>query len=229
MVLAVSEPVNAIDSTVNGRTYSFASFTPTGDSLLVLITEVTGTGIDLLDPSDDETFTWIERVMVGGASTRFAIWTSQMAVSPGANVVDINTHADDEGTGCMGQLFEVTGHDTTTPHVQSQGNDTGLSSTDPNWTPASALNTNNCYLGCVFNSDATPNIDPPTSWTELTDEGHFTPSTGMEAAYRVNGETGTTITWGASSTLWRVLGIEIAVASAAIPIISLITAPYTPT
>lgn len=62
---------------------------------------------------------------------------------------------------------------------------------------ASAL-TGNMTLGFAFNGRNAATMTAPTNWTERLDIGQPTPSTGLEAATRDSGFTGTTITWGST-------------------------------
>jgi hypothetical protein len=70
-------------------------------------------------------------------------------------------------------------------------------------TPAPALpsaaTTTNPTLGAVFNATNPATMTPTVNWTERTDVGYNTPTSGLEAMSRDSGFTGTTVTWGSAS------------------------------
>lgn len=78
--------------------------------------------------------------------------------------------------------------------------------------PASCL-TGNPILAFAGNGANPAALTPPTGWTEQTDTGFATPTTGFETARRDFGFTGTTVTWGgASATAFGAMAIEFNIA-----------------
>jgi hypothetical protein len=85
----------------------------------------------------------------------------------------------------------------------------GAASTTPAGTFSGACLTENPTLAFVANATNPATMTPPTTWTERTDTGYATPTSGVEIATRDSGFTGTTITWGGtSSTVWGAVVME---------------------
>jgi hypothetical protein len=63
-------------------------------------------------------------------------------------------------------------------------------------TPVSA----SAILGAVFTgSNSSTNTAPPTSFSEASDQGYNTPTSGLEAVHRASGHTSTTVAWTAAT------------------------------
>ncbi len=82
--------------------------------------------------------------------------------------------------------------------------------------------TTNTVVEAIFNPASPAAITPRTGYTEILDSGYSTPTTGGEIAYRITGETGTTLTIGANTSNSCGIAVELdasaAVASTAFPI-----------
>ncbi len=90
-------------------------------------------------------------------------------------------------------------------------------------TPESVLEiaalTGSMTLGAVANSTTPATMTTPTGWTERQDVGQSSPSTGLEVVTRDSGFTGTTITWGnTSSTAFASFVLELDNRAASVPI-----------
>ncbi len=64
--------------------------------------------------------------------------------------------------------------------------------------PVNAL-TGNPTIGVVANGESPAGMTEPIGWTELTDSGYSTPTTGFQIVSRDSGFTGKTILWGSAS------------------------------
>lgn len=203
-----TQEVGVINSSAAASSYNTSAFTPTANALLVCIYYYTGnptTG----SVSDTSGLTWTSREN-RTSSFNIAIWTAQAGASPSSTQVTVNTGSGN-ASGCLAVVFETDEHNDAAPYVQSDSNDTGLASTTPQWTPASALDTDNIYFAAIYQFDNTPTLTPPTNWTETSEVGHVFPSVGQTAQYRVNGESGSTVTWGnTADAAWTSVAIEIA-------------------
>lgn len=206
--IAVSEPTADINSTANATSYAMAAFTPAANSFLVVMVCASAT-LAADTTMSGGSLTWTLRQQQGWDTTSSAyLYTAPVGGSPASTTITFSC-ASDAATGANMIAYEFTGRDPTTPIVQSAKN--GGTSANPTITFASALNTNNGYAFAVCEFLNPPAGTPPTSWTEIADAGHGTPTAGAAGAYRAGGETGTTYTYTVASAVWASLGIEIAV------------------
>lgn len=92
---------------------------------------------------------------------------------------------------------------------QFNGQADQAASTTPAPAFSSAALTGNMTIGCVSNSATPAGVTEPTGWTERQDVGQATPNCGMEVVTRDSGFTGTTVTWGSTSTAFASFIIEL--------------------
>jgi len=211
MAVAITEPVAEVASTANASTYASGSFTPTADSLLVVIAFATSTNNGVITGGG---LTWTNRFFDGSGTSVALIATAQVGGAPGSMTVTFDCTGD-AATGCAFTVFQVTGHNASVPLAQAS---TGLSSFGTGATPAvtlaAARNTLNAYMAGAFNVTNPAGIAQPSGWTETADTGYSTPTIGMETAFRAGGETSATITWGGvSASAGSAYAIEINEAS----------------
>jgi hypothetical protein len=210
MALAVSEAVAELASNTDGPTFTTGSFTPTANSLLVAFSWATGTVVN--NGISGGGLTWTQRIAnIGGAVG--TIYSAPVGGSPASMTVSFDCTGDNS-TGGHIFVFQVTGHNGAAPVPQAAVTAAGLAAATPTVTFGSNLNTNNAYLVALFNSSNTAATNDPSGFTSIAPvggTGFNSPATGAEVAYRIGGESGTTLTWGASPSAWRAFGIEIAV------------------
>ncbi len=205
--MALGTPVLAatISDNSDSATYATGSFTPADNSLLVVVTNIRGVSIANDTPSGGSLTYTKQTENLHGVGT-FDIWTAPVGTGASMTVTVGNTDAP---TGCICFVMTITG--TSSPTVVQSANDGALASETPNVTFGSNLATGNAYLGGLFNRDDPHNLDTdgemPSSWTFLGEADHALPKHGGHCTYRVNGETGTTITWGAASGTGWVAGL----------------------
>ena len=212
MALAVSEAVAEVAVTTNAQSYATGSFTPAADSLLVAIFHTQNTAIN--GGISGGSLTWDQR-LINVATHVSGIYTAQVGASPSSMTVTFDCTGD-AASGCVMYVFQVTGHNTSAPVPQAAVRKTGVSANTPTLDFGSNLDTNNAYCVILINSTNPVGVTDPASFTNIGSGGFNTPTTGHSGAYRVNGETGTTLTWGgAGASAWITQGIEIAVAAGA--------------
>lgn len=208
MALAVSEPTAEAADTANTTSYApLTAYTPTANALQVVFVMASGTVAVATMTGGSLTWT-LRHSRASGAGSTLYCFTAQAGGSPASTDPTFDCTGD-AATGVAMAVLEVTGHDQTTPEVQH--GDGAASGTNPVCTFGSSLNTNNCYLCAVGGNVSAPAYTEPGSFTETAEIGHASPNNGIEVCYRINGETGTTLTWSAASTNWVSVGIEIAV------------------
>lgn len=211
MALAISEPTAEATDNSDGTSYApLAAYTPTANALQVVMVAAAGT--TAAGTMTGGGMTWTRQVsQASGAGTTVYIFTAQAGASPSSCDPTFDCTGDG-ATGVTMAVLEVTGHNSSSPIAQVG---TGAANAaNPVATMAGAMNTNNAYIGAVGVNRAAPAYTPPGSWTETCDTGHTTPNGGMEVAYRIGGETGTTVTWTGSSGNYAAAVIEIAAGGA---------------
>jgi hypothetical protein len=111
-------------------------------------------------------------------------------------------------------VFQVTGYRTGSPVVQTAQREATETASVIAIVFGSALGTNNAYIiAAQHNNDNALNSTPPAGWTETVDGGYGTPTTGVTAAYRATGETGTSYSFDVDDFTTQevfAVGIEIA-------------------
>jgi len=209
----------ATASTTNNANYTTGSFTPAADDLLVSFVVVTG-NTNTGSLSDSLSGTWehvgsyakaasadrlhaFVRVTPATASAMTATWTRSGATSGGIVTVLRVSGMSRYGLDAVRQF-------------QGQSNQSAA-------TPAPAFDvaalTGNPCLGFVANATNPAGMTEPGSWTERSDTGYNTPTTGSEVASRDSGFTGTTVTWGSSSA--SAFGSMIIELDASVPVLVL--------
>ena len=207
---------------------STGSFTPNIGDLIVVFTAHTG-NTSAAAPTDNNadglgTYSQIAAAAaVKTASTdTLRVWVRDAFV--GSATATVVTH--DPGASSGGGLRIATvlsmpaGRVGTTAVRQAGKQDNQVAGTPAPSYPGAAL-TANMVLGSVFNDSNASGVTAPASWSNVgTDQGYNTPTSGTRQFYRDSGETGTTITFGASATAFCSTIIELdtsAVGAAADP------------
>lgn len=200
VVLGVTTP-----STSNVEAYASGAFTPALDDLLVLFIAVTGTGVQGT-VSDSQGGTWNIRTW----QDEIRYWIRNEP-APNTSMTVTATFTGDAGTGCDLTVLRV-------PGMSLFGSAAGRqlksainqAAATPALTFDAAVLTDNPTIGVVKNATNPAGLTPPTNWTERSDNGYNTPTTGMETISRDSGFTGTTITWGsASASTFDVVIVEL--------------------
>lgn len=188
-------------NTTGGNTTVTA--TPAVNDLIIIVAAATGsnaTNAATTAITDNQSGTYT-MVVEGDAtsSPRVNIWIRNSLVTTSTSTVYTATQVNSNGGGL--QVFSVSGMTKVGPSAVRQVNkSTGNSITTPAVTMGVAFLTGNAGIGAVVNGTSPAGLTQPSSWTESQDVGYSTPSTGLETVFRNSGETGTTITWGSSST-----------------------------
>lgn len=189
-------------STTNAATYASGSFTPAANELLVVFVIATGdTGLGSLTDSQSLGFTL---VTTAGKNSSADTLYCFIANKPAANSSMTVTYATNNGniTGAVVQVFGVSSMNRVgLGAVRQSSTANNVAAGTPATTFGAACLTGNPVLSFVANqtNPALTTGHPPTSWTQGTDTGYATPTTGAIAAFINSGFTGTTVTWGTSS------------------------------
>ena len=211
MALGITQPLAAFVDNVDRNSYTASGFTPAAGSVILIFCTMTGfTGTPTISGGSGWDITPVFETTAtfnSGVST-LGLIKGVAGGSPGSFAAAIGCTG---ATGCMMSFFQITGANTVTPVVQTKIKNSTTGS-NPSITFDANLNTNNCYLEGIAVPANPAGVTPPSSWTESDDTGHTSPATGLETSYRINGESGATITATRSSINHGIIGVEIAVA-----------------
>jgi len=216
MTLAITEPVAEINITTNAGSYAFGAFTPVANSVLVVMAFVTGT-VAAGTCTSVPALTWTQQqVQLYNSVDTAYLYTAVVGGSPSSTVVTINVTGDN-GTGCHAVIFQVTGADYSGTPVRQTAK-AAAATANPVVTFGSALLTGNGYCAAFGIPRSPPASTPPANWSEISDAGYSLPTAGGSGAYRVNGETGTTVTFTSAAGNYGILGCEINVGPSVTPL-----------
>lgn len=190
-------------STTNANTYATGSFTPAAGDLLVVLVVATGTvgAGSCTESLGETTFTKITTALKAtSADTLYLFISNQPLATAGARTVTYGT-ASTSASGAVVTVYRLSGQSrfgaSAARQSAVQSNQAAAATPAPAF--GVAVLTGNPTLGVVGNATNVATMTPPTSWTEDSDNGYATPTTGQESVSRTSGFTGTTVTWGSTS------------------------------
>lgn len=206
-VVTISEPTADVASGTDSNTYSFASFTPAANSILIVFVAASGTV--QADPTvTDGVNSWTLEASqnYNTTATLYMFWTK----AANSLVTITFTAASDQPNGAAMAILEVAGGDVVTLNPIRQRKPTSGGASDPVISMDLAFVVTN---GAICGPSASRNPAawvPPVSpaWVETADTGHTSPTNGLEAAYVV-GETGTTVTYTGTDGNWGAICAEV--------------------
>lgn len=200
-------------STTNATSYLSGSFTPAASDLLVAIVHTSGNinpgtmsdtqslGWTFIDQSQnradvDATFVYVSNSKTAASSMTVTFGGLGAAASGAVITVMRVSGMTRLGSDAIRQIQTVYDHAAT------------------GGAPAPVFNTapltTNPILGAIGNASNPATMTPPSGWTEFTDVGYATPTTGLEVVGINSGYTTTTVTWGGSSlTAYGVFMVEL--------------------
>ena len=208
----VTHAATATWSTTGGNTTN--TFTP---ALFDLIVVVTGsTGVTTASVTDNNTDGHGQYTQIGATRTGFStsgnlqIWIRNSVIGSATSTIVTASQSGSTGGGL--DCYRVAGmRRTGATAARSNG---GQSTGGAGNTPAPVLSltplTGNPIITAVCNGANPAGVTQPTSYTEPTNVGYNTPTTGMNTAFINSGITNATITWGtASASIFASLAIEL--------------------
>lgn len=213
--ITASDPVAGLASTSQAASYSMTAFTPTAQSLLVVMVFATGTVV--ADPTmTGGGLTWnLESAQTVGAN-KLAIFWARVGASPVSTTISFSCSGDN-ATGCVMSVIQFLGYDqiVKNPIRQFRQSTSTTTSTNANITFPSALVTTNGYAAAFYGGLGANSSTQPTGWTEADDIAYTTPNTNQGVAYRAGGlTTAGAFAWTNASTTWQVQGVEVYVSGA---------------
>ena len=182
--------------------------TPAVNDLIVIITGATSTGSadETTAPTDNNSSGTYSKVVVGVSGSnlgRLIGWVRTALISSAVSTVFTYNPLVGTNTGGGLQVLKITGMTNVDLAAiqQSAKQDSQTGGTTPAPVFAAAVNTVNPVIGAVMNASNPAALTPRSSpaYTERTDVGYATPTTGLETMTINSGETATTITWGGTS------------------------------
>jgi hypothetical protein len=212
--MAAVTQVAKVVSTSNNTTYALSSFTPSANSLFVIIAFVRGnTAAPTIVNTSGTAITWTNKAsgLFNTSADGTHIFWGRTGGSAAASVYTVTPSGN--SSGCIAYCFQITGADQTTSDPLKQAVVNQASSTNPTSGTIPAIITSNAVLSAwagALSSSTTPAVStPPTNWTELSEDGFATPTTNASSASRNSGETGTSITFTAATTPWGLAFVEV--------------------
>lgn len=193
-------------STLNVTSYASGSFTAAVGDLIVAFVGATATvaaSPTLTDSLAEVTFTKITSSVKSG-DTIYLFVANGLATSTSSRTVTFDCTGD-AATGAIITVYVITGMTRTGSGAvrQSAIQNSQTLGTTPAPAFSGAALTGNPVLGAVANATNPAALSVPAgsapTWTEGSDSGYATPTTGQETIWAASGFTGTTITWGSTS------------------------------
>src|SRR5690242_9971053 len=209
--------VTATTSSSNVTSYASSAFTPAANDLLVVLVTASGTveASPTLTDSQGLGFTLVATALKNSSADKMFVFVANNLAANSSMTVTFGC-PDDAATGCIIQIVRIAGslRQGLSAIRQSATTPNHASGSAPAFTFGTAALTGNAVIGFAGNSTSPAGLTPPTgsspTWTEGSDVGYSTPTTGAEYVYANSGFTGTTLTWGATTaSAYGVIGIEV--------------------
>ena len=183
--VAISEPTVEIASTSNATSYAMGAFTPSANSVLVVMVFASGTVAAGSMTGGSLTWQKLGTQLYNTTDTAYLFWAA-VGASPASTTITFSCTGD-AATGAMLHVFQFTGVDTINPIRQWRV--AAGTAANPAWTLMMPMLTGSGYGAGFGVNRSAPASTAPTSWTETADTGYSTPASGGTAAYRATGET----------------------------------------
>lgn len=189
-------------STTGGQTLASAAFTPSAGDLLVVFLFASGsvTVPTMSSSIAGVTFSSITSALARTSADTLTLFIANNFTTSASQTVT----SGNMGAGCTGaiiMILQVTGMLRTGKdgirQTAIQSNQAAAGTPTPVF--GVACLTGNPTIGAVGNATSPATMTPPTNWTEGTDVGYSTPTTGGEDIFRNSGFTGTSMPWGGTS------------------------------
>jgi hypothetical protein len=180
------------------------AFTPAvGDLLVVLIVaseSVTDPAASAVSSSAGITFSQVTRATYRTSLDSIYMFVANTLVTAAVSQT-VTYNPADTASGTVISVCSVSGMKRTGLNAirqfAKQDNQAALGTPAPSF--GLSVLTGNVTLGLVGNNSNTASVGAPAGWTEASDTGYATPTTGSEYVFRDSGFTGTTVTWSSTS------------------------------
>lgn len=211
--VTVTSPAASISSNTDATTYSFASFTPTANSILVVFVVATGTvQTNPTITNTGTTLTWALEASQIISGTGYYIFWARVPATVSASVITFNCTTDGpDGINMAIHSFAGANRFSSDPLIQSQISTTTTTSTNANITFAQPLRPRSGYvIGWSGLFTGANNSTVPAGFTETNDQGRNGPARNFSTARRSGGlSTAGPLTFTNASTTWVVMGVEV--------------------
>lgn len=206
--------------------------TPALNDLIVVVAATSGLAGGTTAVSDNNsggagTYVQVDVDQTGFSTTGvLTVWVRTALVASASSTVFTASQASSSGGGLT--VFSVAGMTRTGASAVrgSGGQSSGTSGTTPAPVLTQAALTGNPVIGAVANGTSPAGLTPRSSpaYTEASDLGYATPTTGLESMFINSGETASTITWGGTSaSTFASIAVELDTSTAPPP--ALVMAP----
>lgn len=200
--------------TTGGNTTVVA--TPAVGDLIVVIASATGVATTAVTDTQSGTYVQVDSNRTGFSTTgTMNAWVRTALIPAASSTTWTATQTSSTGGGLT--VISVSGMTLLGAAAvrSSGGQSTGTAATTP--APVLSLTplTTNPVITALSNGTSPATITPRTGYTEDTDLGYATPTTGLEVSHRASGETSATLTYGSTSaTAFASIALELAFNSA---------------
>jgi hypothetical protein len=207
MAVTITEPTVEVASTTNAASYALGSFTPSANALLLAFA-VVGAGTDAGTISSTGGLSWtrVGLKQTYNTTDRVHCFRAQASGTPAACVISYTQVGN--ATGCVLFVFQVTGHNQTSPIRQVAQNATTAANPTATFSIA-RLTGNGTVAGFGMPRNPPASTVPNVNWTETLDTGVGTPNLGASGGYRASGETATAVTFTSASAAYGIIAVEI--------------------
>ncbi len=189
-------------STSNASSYATGSFSPASGDLLVVTVVATGTVAagTVTDSTSEETFSKVTSTLKNsGADTIYLFVGNAKTSSTTSRTITFDCTGD-AATGAVVTVTRVANMNSVGVGAVAQfAVETNQAAGTPAPVFGTSVNTNDAVIGVVGNATNPATLTAPAGFTEDSDNGYATPTTGQESVHINGGFTGTTVTWGSSS------------------------------
>lgn len=199
-------------STLNTTSYATGNYTPAAGDLIFVFVTATGTtaAAPTLVDSQAGTYTLVATALKNVSADRLYAFVADQAALALSQTITFDCSAD-AATGCVIQAARVSGMTLLGVSAvrQFQVVSNQLNGTTPEAIFSTSVDTGNPTLGLVGNNTNPAGVTIPTGWSVVQDHGYGSPSTGAGCCRRDSGFTGTTMTWGAASSAFGAIIVEL--------------------
>ena len=184
-------------STANGTSYATTgTYVPTANGAMIACVEASGT-VAATPTASGNGATWTLEAVLNDTTHSVYIFSAPSGASPTTTAFTF-TCSSDAATGVVITVLDVVGADTSNVVVQSATDLFGASGT-ANPVFASATDAGCAVVGNLRNNTSPAGVTQPTGYTESTDTGYSTPTSGGEVAYHTSPGSFTSLSWGGTS------------------------------
>jgi len=201
--MAAVTHVASIWTTTAGNKTLVSAFTPALGDLIVVVAASTGVATTIVSDTNADglgTYSQVTATTTGfSTSGNLNIWIRDALIGSATSMNITATQSSSTGGGF--DVFRVAGMTkaSTFACLQSAGNSSGTSGTTPTPVFTNTPKSANPIIAGICNGTSPATMTQRAGYTEASDVGYSTPTTGLETMFINSGETSASIAWGGTS------------------------------